>query len=53
MKINQVYVPKKHLHRSSAPTTPLYKNNEMKFNNNYNVYNTNENINNNCNNYYI
>ena len=52
MKINQVYVPKKHIHRSSAPTTPLYKNIEMKNNNNNNIYNTNENINNNYNNYY-
>ena len=47
IKMNQVYIPKKHIHRSSAPTTPLYKNNGMR---NYynNIYNVNEN-----NNYYI
>ena len=44
MKINQVYVPKKNIHRSSAPTTPLFKNNDMK---NYysNIYNISENNN--------
>ena len=41
MKINQVYVPKKHLHRASAPTTPLYKNKEKNYY--YNNFNMNEN----------
>ena len=43
MNNNQVYVPKKHIHKTSAPTTPLFKNNDIK-NYYYHIYNTNENI---------
>ena len=42
MKMNQVYVPKKHIHRSSAPTTPLYKDKNMKTYYN-SIYDSNEN----------
>ena len=30
MKINQVYIPKKHINRTSAPTTPLYRDKQIK-----------------------
>ena len=44
MKFNQIYIPKKHIHKSSAPATPLYK--DMK--NNYsNLNNNNDQRNNN------
>ncbi len=46
IKINQVYIPKRHIQRSSAPTTPLYKDKNMK-----NFYNDIYDINNNNNNY--
>ena len=41
MKFNQIYVPKKHIHKSSAPTTPLYKDRDIK-NYYYNIYNSND-----------
>ena len=40
IKINQVYVPKKHIHKASAPTTPLYRRQEKSYY--YNNFNMNE-----------
>ena len=49
IKINQVYVPKKHIHKASAPTTPLYRRQER----NYYYYNLNMNESQEKNNNYI